>query len=184
MENGVEALKIATAVLIFVMAITITISVFTTAVQALNRIFAMHNEDEFLIVEPNDAGTRTVGIETVVPSLYRALKENCRIIFYDKDGIPYTLYEKTKGGTTEGINYIDLSKEANIDIDKLLYGIESTDTDEKKYGIIYKEKNSDEILYKKIKDITFIENIGRHYVEDETDEENAGASETADVNKM
>ena len=48
MENGVQALKLAASILIFVMAITITISVFTSAAQALNRIFNMQNDDEYV----------------------------------------------------------------------------------------------------------------------------------------
>ena len=48
MENGVQALKIAASVLIFVIAITIAISAFSSATQALNRIFNMQNEDEYV----------------------------------------------------------------------------------------------------------------------------------------
>ena len=85
MENGVEALKIASAVLIFVLAITITISAFTKATQAINRIFSIQNEDEYVtMVDENgeeyylnfvrfvQGGTREVGIETIIPSSYRA----------------------------------------------------------------------------------------------------------------
>ena len=79
MENGVEALKIAAGMLIFVLAITITISCFTSAIQALNRIFDMQNGDEYVTVKDEegrdvylnfvdfrfDSGTRKVGIETI-----------------------------------------------------------------------------------------------------------------------
>ena len=43
MENGVEALKMAASMLIFVLAITIAISAFTSATQALKRIFDIKN---------------------------------------------------------------------------------------------------------------------------------------------
>ena len=81
MENGVQALKIAASVLIFVIAITIAISAFSSATQALNRIFNMQNEDEYVTSIDKDGneyylnfvrfsgGTRKVGIETIIPSI-------------------------------------------------------------------------------------------------------------------
>ena len=48
MENGVEALKMASSMLIFVLAITITISVFTSATQALNRIFTSQEAEQYV----------------------------------------------------------------------------------------------------------------------------------------
>ena len=131
MENGVEALKMASGMLIFVLAITITISVFTMATQALNRIFDMQNDDEYVtdadgnflnfINFEEGNGTRVVGVETIVPSIYRAYKENYAIYFYKSTGEKFVLrteekekYDKESGITTtekEEINYIDLEKE-------------------------------------------------------------------------
>ena len=38
---------------------------------------------------------RIVGIETVVSSMYRAYSENVKIYFFNSDGSPFYLYNKT-----------------------------------------------------------------------------------------
>ena len=177
MENGVEALKIAGSMLIFVLAITITISTFTTATQALHRIFEMKNREQYVAVTDEDSGeeyflnyvripkqgTREVGVETIIPSIYRAYVENYAIYFYDSSGEPIVLYERTKNGTTEKVNYIDLVQD-KIDINELLYG------DSLYSGGLY-----DKYLQGK----TFIEKLGEYYMDDV-----AGETTTAEVNKI
>ncbi len=177
MENGVEALKLASSVLIFVIAITITISAFTMATQALNRIFASQDADKYVqMVDDNgesyflnfvrfDGGTREVGVETIIPSVYRAYKENYAIYFYNSDGTEFELYETKKNGETVKINYIDAEKESH-DPDKL-----EDDINELLYG--------DNGLYEKIKERTFIEKLGEYYMDDAEGE----AEGIAEVNK-
>lgn len=177
MENGVEALKLAASILIFVMAVTITISVFTSAVQALNRIFDMQNGDEY-VTDANGnflnfvdfevgKGTRKVGIETIVPTMYRAYKENFVIYFFNKDKSKFVLYVNSDG---EEVNYINLEKG--------LYG-ESSLPVEALGELLYKESSLySNGLYKELQGKTFVEMLGEYYTNDVR-----GETSIAEVNK-
>lgn len=192
MENGVEALKIAASMLIFVLAITITISSFTTATQALNKIFNMQNEDEYVTATDENGneyflnfvrfngGTREVGVETIIPSIYRAYKENYAIYFFESSGAPLILYtyEEEKyneiTNTTlkqeKKVNYIDFEKEKHAsteDAINLINELLSKGNDLHPDG-----------LYKTLQEGTFIEKLGEYYMDDVL-----GETETADVNK-
>lgn len=172
MENGVQALKIAASILIFVLAIAITISAFTKATQSLNNIFEIKNDDEFVAVKDENGneyylnyvrfngGTREVGIETIIPSIYRAYKENYAIYFYNADKSPMDL-DPTDDKV---INYIDLEKEVYASAEKAI---------EKVNKILYSEG-----LYDKLKDKEFTEKLGEYYMNDEN-----GETGTAEVNK-
>ena len=177
MENGVEALKMASGMLIFVLAITITISAFTSATQALNRIFDMHNDEEYVTLTDEDGneyflnyvrfngGTREVGVETIIPSMYRAYKENYAIYFYKSDGTEFELYETEKNGETVKVNYIDAEKEIHA----------STEDAIKKIKELLYEKG----LYERLQEGKFIEKLGEYYMDDVT-----GETGTAEVNKI
>jgi len=180
MENGVEALKIASAVLIFVLAITITISAFTNATQALNRIFRMQEEEEYVMAKDEDGndyylnfirfenqGTREVGIETIVPSIYRAYKENYAIYFYDSSGNPLTLYEDEE---KKEISYIDLDQEAHASAEKAIEHINN---------ILYVGNGFHANgLYQTLAGKIFTEKLGEYYMNDVEEK-----SEIAEVNK-
>lgn len=184
MENGVEALKLASGMLIFVLAITITISAFTMASQALNRIFASGEADEYVTIIGDDGeekylnyvdfkldgGTREVGVETIIPSIYRAYKENYAIYFYDSDGSDFILYEYEKGQDTIQVNYIDLEKEVHTTPESAIESV-----NELLYEPSDKYPNG---LYQELKDKTFTEKLGEYYMDDVL-----GETETAEVNK-
>ena len=176
MENAVEALKIAFAVMMFCGALTLSISSFSTARSAATAIINMRDrETEYTYVEPSDNFTRTVGVETIVPSMYRAYKENIEIYFFDKSGNPLTLYFKTddnghrvtdENGHYVEINYVDLTlekfgtaKEAIEHLDILL---------EDSSGYIGKYKNQirrPEGLYAFLSKYAFEEEFGEYYKE-------------------
>ena len=176
MENGVEALKMASGMLIFVLAITITISVFTSATQALNRIFTSQESEQYVTAideEGNeyflnnvrfDGGTRIVGIETIIPSIYRAYKENYAIYFYDKEKNAYPIRTNDKG---EEVNYIDLNQENHATVEKAIESVNK---------LLYE---TDGGLYNKLKEEQFTEMLGEYYMDDVS-----GAEETAEVNKV
>lgn len=177
MENGVQALKMAASMLIFVLAITITISCFTSAVQALNRIFQMQNDEEYVTdADGNylnfvnfglDSGTRKVGADTVIPSIYRAYKENYAIYFYNSDNTPMTLYINQR---EESVNYIDLEKEVYQNAEKAMEHVNK---------LLYEKSDIfPNGLYQEIKNETFIEKLGEYYMDDL-----AGETGTSEVNK-
>ena len=140
MENAADALKMAAAVLIFVLALSISINAFSEARQASDIILQYNDREyEYTYVEENkdDEGNvlteRIVGIESIIPSIYKAYKENYKIVFYIPELV---LYKKrvAKNPTTanewEDRNYIDLQNESiaggeeqkRIFINAILYG--------------------------------------------------------------
>lgn len=87
MENVADALKIAFAVMMFVIALTLSISSFSQATRTVDVITASRDrEAQYTYVTPSDNLSRTVGIETVISSMYRAYEENIEIHFYESIG--------------------------------------------------------------------------------------------------
>ena len=96
MENAVEALKIAGAVLMFILALSLSISCLSSANSSVLNIASMYSrEREYRYVKPASDFTRTVGIESIIPAMYQAYEENTEIYFKDKNGNPLPLYYKT-----------------------------------------------------------------------------------------
>lgn len=94
MENAAEALQMAAAVLVFILALSITIGCFGVA-RATSQTVIEYSDREFdyTYVTPSLSATREVNVETIIPTIYKAYKENYKIVF---EGIPY-LYETDDG---------------------------------------------------------------------------------------
>lgn len=182
MENAVEALKIAFAVMMFVMALTLSISSFSNATSAVTSIVSMRDrENEYTYVEPAENLTRTVGIDAVVTSMYRAFEENIVIHFINSDGeTPFALYydTDTTGEVKKDDSYnnieiscIDLSKEgfatkeqAQQHLDIILAGDSALPAKTEEVQRIYGEKLiHTEGLYEYLKDKKFEEYLGEYY---------------------
>lgn len=93
MENASDALIMAGQILIFLVALTVCLSSFTTVRTEVNRIVGENEEIRFakdgdayinFMESKKGSSTRVVGSETVVATVYRAIKEN------------YTVYIKFK----------------------------------------------------------------------------------------
>ncbi|MBR6504370.1 MAG: hypothetical protein IKT41_01395 [Clostridia bacterium] len=154
MENAVDALKIAFAAMVFTIALTLAISTFSQARETSEALLFVndktnyYNYDEVGEAEVVNPGTgveytkyeisktdgtpninytdkRIVGIEAIIPTLYRYYKENYTVIFegIDED---YSVYEATtktedgitkidkwkkRSGTGENVFYFDLNSE-------------------------------------------------------------------------
>lgn len=95
MENATDALKMAFAVFIFTMALTISISMFSqlnqvsTVVLKSSDITAYYNYKE---PETGAKNYRIVGLETIIPTLYKYYKENYTVVFLEANGKPTKLY--------------------------------------------------------------------------------------------
>ena len=189
MENAAEALKMAAAVLIFVLALSISINAFGQ-VRQTSQIILDYNDREYdyIYVEENrdNQGNvvteRWVGIETIIPTVYKAYKENYKIIF--NIGNEYLFQKKNTEGGIDNINYIDLEKEAlGSENDKrefigaVLYGA-SQGTYEKfsKRGIILKKDSG---IYHYANNKKLKESLGVYYQEEITSSE----TNTPDSNK-
>ncbi len=104
MENAVDALKMAGAVLIFVLALSLSITSFSEARQASDVILDFKDrETEYINGDfyYEATGTeRSVGLETIIPSIYRVYNENYRIVFEGLEGEPL-YYRKNPSNPTE-----------------------------------------------------------------------------------
>ena len=131
MENAADALKMAAAVLIFVLALSISINAFGQVRKTSQTILDYRDREyDYTYVEDNGTTERIVGAETIVPSIYRAYQENYKIVFDIRE--IDCLYKKKIEGSDEPIKYIDLEKEslANEEqkrkfIQAILYGTSS-----------------------------------------------------------
>lgn len=127
MENAVQALKIAGAVLLFILALSLSISSLTQANSAVSAITNMYdNEAQYDYVRPSNQLTRVVGVDAIVPTMYQAYEENIIIYFKNSDNTPLPIYYKTDAngivetddsGQQITVDYVDLSKESFSDMD-------------------------------------------------------------------
>lgn len=187
MENAVDALKMAAAVLTFVMALGLSISTLSQAKQTAQVLINYTDREyETQYIEDTGEKVRIVGKETIVPTIYRAYKENYKILFYDKNGNPMTLYTKKENGTYVNINYIGSQEILGNDRQKdnfiiaLLYGnkaegLKNSNGEEITFDQFKQELkqnnsqinlNSEGIYDTILKDSTFLENFGVYYQED------------------
>lgn len=189
MENAVEALKIAFAMMMFVLALTLCISSFSSANTAATSIIKMTDrEAEYTYVEPSGNLTRIVGIETVISTIYSAYNQNLEIYFFENDGkTPIALYNsiddstgsKIEMSSIDAANQLDkfgtirantkgYAKDANEHLEILLGGTktlnEKSDQIKDRYTkmIIHPEG-----LYEFLKKYEFEEKLGE-YEEDKT----------------
>lgn len=109
MENAVDAMKMAFAMLVFLVALSLSIYSFTMVRQTSDRITQEADQKEYYDrltldetgestgIAPSAlaASSRIVGIETVIPTLYRYYKENYTVLFYKGTG-----YNETNGTFT------------------------------------------------------------------------------------
>lgn len=117
MENAADALKMAGAVLLFVLAISVAIVSFGQARETADTILD-YKDRETVYIDGNlyyrATGTeRTVGLETIIPTIYRAYIENYKIVFEGLDEPIYTL--KLSGGQTITKYTIDLETKKTAD---------------------------------------------------------------------
>ena len=118
MENAADALKMAGAVLIFVLALSIIIPFFTQVKQTTDIILDYRDRETTYINGDyyyKASGTeRQVGFETVIPTIMRVYLENYRITFENLDEPLYTI---TKADGTR-IEKYSLDLETNVNTPK------------------------------------------------------------------
>ena len=189
MENVADALKMAADFLVFITALDIGITSFSQA-RSTAQILLNYTDREYetQYVESTSTTNRVVGAETIIPTIYRAYKENYKIMFYNSDDNNDKMELFKKG--EQPINYIDLGSDSKIlsladDAKKddfimvLLYGNKAkvttvtTGEDFRK-----KMKNEQGInlpedgIYGKIKSSKFIERFGVYYPDEERESSN------------
>ncbi|MBP3255932.1 MAG: hypothetical protein J6M60_05540 [Clostridia bacterium] len=89
MENASDALLMAFGVLVFVIALTVAITSFSQAREVSELVIYNSDSTNFYEYEEVSVGasrSRIVGIETIIPTLYRYSKENYTVLFRVGDG--------------------------------------------------------------------------------------------------
>ncbi len=187
MDNAVDALKMAGSVLLFIIALSVAILSFSQAREAIDVTLKHSDRDVldleneyFYYVADSETTNRYVGLETIIPTIYRAYKENFRIVFDFPDD--YYFYSRNdQDGEDRQINYLDLEKQmittelASIQfLDGLIYGDYAYETgktlDDYEYKFIVELDSSYEPLYEyinRLSDTYYIqESLGTYYQED------------------
>ena len=198
MENAADALKIAFGIIMFVAALSLSMSTFSNATEAVSKIISYRDRtQEYISVTKANSDTRTVGVEAIVPTLYKAYKENFRVEFRDENDEPIYLYYRydTSGRETK-VYYVDLEEEqfqsntteANEHLKLLLQG--TTQFNTKYKNSVYNKQEMKNIngktsLYAFLKDNKFEEKLGEYYQEDkeEIDKGNSVSTDTPEINK-
>ena len=181
MENAADALKMAAWVLIFVVALPIIINAFGMARQTTDILISYNDNEYYTDYVEQGSTERKVGYETIIPAIYRAYKENYKIIFLNNDGTPMYFYENKN--TKEQINYIDLEKQnvgndtAKEEFIKYIVTGKEINNSQYKFENSYDIKNNG--LYNQIKGKQFTESLGVYYQE----EIDGNQSNTPDANK-
>lgn len=106
MENMVDALKMAFAVIVFVMALTIAFTVFSQAKETSEFVFYMMDKTNFEEqLEQSQNDTKIVGMETILPLVARYIdyNENYSIEIQRENGdtiVIFDLLEDQKANRT------------------------------------------------------------------------------------
>ncbi len=152
-ENIADALKIAGSVLLFVIGLSVAFLAFSQARESVDAIikysdreyFTIENDSRFYyLADSSGLGTnRYVGIETVIPTIYRAYKENFKIVFeVEDDDIDSDFYLFKKDILNPETGKYEEMNVKKIDLKEQSIG---SDQDSRKFlnGILY--RNYDDI---------------------------------------
>ena len=146
MENAADALKMAGAVLLFVLAVSVAIVSFGQARETADTILD-YKDRETVYIDGNlyykTTGTeRTVGLETVIPTIYRAYLENYKVVFEGLDSPIYTM--KLSNGNEIKKYTLDLETKISSDSSQNIYNVSLANDEQKSEflcGILYKNFN-------------------------------------------
>ena len=96
MEDAVQALKMAFAVFVFVIAISVAFYVLSQAKATSETIFYSSDRTNYYDnVKSDNKVTRNVGLETVIPTLYRYYRENFMVQIMNSDGTILQVFDTT-----------------------------------------------------------------------------------------
>lgn len=185
-DNISDALKMAGSVLLFVIGLAVCMLSFSQARVAIDSILSYSDRESATIEEDpryyylssaNDTN-RYVGKETIIPAIYRAYKENFKIVFKFNDN--YYLYLKD-GTKTCTIDLIEQSIGSDLAsrqfLDGIIYGVYTADlpgdarfTPQQRYVNLFGIEPNTKSLYKYLNEkqgsTKIKESLGTYYIED------------------
>ena len=178
MENAADALKMAGAVLLFVLAVSVAIVSFGQARETADTILD-YKDRETVYIDGNlyykTTGTeRTVGLETVIPTIYRAYLENYKVVFEGLDSPIYTM--KLSNGNEIKKYTLDLETKISSDTSQNIYNVALANDEQKSEflcGILYKnfDKSRSKTNFEKkynvsLPDNSLIEQLNRKVIKE------------------
>lgn len=177
-DNIADALKMAGSVLLFVIGLSIAFLSFSQARETIDIVLSysdresltIENDSRFYYLSSDNDTNRYVGKETIIPAIYRAYKENYKIVFEFSDD--YYLFKNSDG---QQISTIDLEKQSigsdllsRQFLNGLIYG--EFDGNENDYKNKFKIDLNEVTLYKYLTDkegsYKIKESLGTYYMED------------------
>ena len=181
-DNVADALKMAGFVLIFVLGLSIVFIAYSNARQSIDAVLS-YSDRESLTIDNNSRyyylldtskASRNVGIETVIPTIYRAYKENYKIIFdFSNIDSSYYLFKNKAGDEIKKIDLEELSiatdLESRIFLNGILYGdFETNNNDFKEHFKLGEVNEKIDSLYYHVlsKNYKIEEKLGTYYMED------------------
>ncbi|MCI9039336.1 MAG: hypothetical protein HFJ29_05655 [Clostridia bacterium] len=97
MENASDAIIMAGAVLIFVIALSVAMTLFSQARVTVDTVVYASdrtNYYEYMDIDvSNNVKNRIVSLETIIPTLYKYYKENYTVVFLKQNGDGMKLYD-------------------------------------------------------------------------------------------
>ncbi len=119
MENAVEALKMAGFMLLFIIALSITMITLTQAKTTADALVQNQDRQEsYQYIELTEGETRsfsrTVTLSDIILTLYRYAQEDYAVQFYNSNGTALNVYQsgqKNASGTNIWKNDLDLDTE-------------------------------------------------------------------------
>lgn len=138
MENAADALKMAGAVLIFVLAISVAILSFGQVRQTADIILDYRDRETIYIDGGHyyeASGTeRSVGLETIIPTISRVYYENYKVVFEGLESPIYTI--RLSDGTRINKYTLDLESNNGTEYQNITFANEA-DKSEFLCGILY-----------------------------------------------
>ena len=186
MENAVDALKMAGAVMLFIIALSVSIVSFGQVREATDSIIDSQDREVTYIngdfYYEATGLERQVGLETIIPSVYRVYSERYKVVFEGLDDETLFTYRTTRGQLIKrktlgsepnnGIDYepltvADRRQNSKVFLNAIIYGDRSNGLFDTWYGVNIILPNKS--LYDQLKNKTVTEKLGVYYTNDTED---------------
>ena len=138
MENATEALLMAFSVIVFVIALTVSVFVFSRVREVSDVVVSATDQQPELEDQStftNVINYRIVGMETIIPVLYRYYKEETTIVFLKGASLVTDAEGNTTGVDFSGVEPLKIYNTTGLDI----YG----NPDKENWGVSYYKAAAD-----------------------------------------
>ena len=130
MENAIDAIKMGFGMLVFVIAMSATMYLFSIATSTSKVLLYAADKTNFYdnieLDETERITNREVGVETIIPTLYRYYKENFAVQIYNKSGKLTQIFDiNVEGKVRKASSTRSISRTGEQNALLSLYGVSS-----------------------------------------------------------